>query len=186
MCGQYLTMGDLGLKMHGKLSRDVWLLYFRCTVCVLSLLSIFVLTGCGVAHSGDAQYQPMTQGPQSERPSVPGAVVAEEQLKLRVEARWAAVVKRDFERAYQYESPGYRDLYSLERYKGRFGGQVGWVDARVAKLAIEGTSAKVVVTVQYKAMVPFNLESGSAVAAGETALDERWILDGGIWYHLPR
>lgn len=170
--------------MRAKLIKGSSLLYFRRTVYVVMLLSMLLMAGCGATESMGIQKRPAA--PAAEGVLANSSVDSEEQLKERIEGRWAALIKRDFSEAYKYESPGYRALYSVEQFRGVFGGQVGWLSARIAKLTIKDASAEAVVSVQYHAMVPFNPDSGSSVTKGETALDEKWIQDGGVWYHLQR
>ncbi len=170
--------------MRCKLIKDNWLLYFRRTVYALMSLSLLLMVGCRATEPTGIQKQSsasVAEGMLADSP-----VDSKEQLKERVEGRWAALIKRDFSEAYRYQSPGYRALYSVEQFQGAFGGQVGWLNARIAKMTIKDASAEVVVSVQYNAMVPFNSDSGSSVTKGETALDEKWIQDGGVWYHVQR
>lgn len=174
--------------MRCKLFKDNWLLYFRRTVYALMSLSLLLMVGCGTAEPIGIQKRsaaPVAEGVLADSP-VDSKEQLKEQLKKRIEGRWAALIKRDFSEAYKYQSPGYRELYSVEQFRGVFGSQVGWLNARIAKLTIKEASAEAVVSVQYNAVVPFNSDSGSSVTKGETALDEKWIQDGGVWYHVQR
>jgi hypothetical protein len=184
MFAKYLTLIEFRLRMCAELIKGLSLLYFSRTVYTLMLLSVMLMVGCGTTESMGTQKRP--PAPAAEGELANNSVDSESQLKERIEGRWAALIKRDFTAAYKYQSPGYRELYSVEQFRGVYGSQVGWLSARIAKLTIKDASAEAVVSVQYHAMVPFNPDSGSSVTKGETALDEKWIQDGGVWYHVQR
>jgi hypothetical protein len=97
----------------------------------------------------------------------------------RVSERWGALIERDFPKAYQYESPGYRKVYSAEGYQGSFGDRVAWETARVAQAEIDAQRADVRVQVAYKTVMP-----DLTVVDGSRYLQETWIKEDGTWYHV--
>lgn len=156
------------------------MLYFSRIVSATVLLSL-LLVGCGGDNSANSR---SSQGVgDAEQQDV---VSSEEKLRARVQSRWDALIKRDYEKAYEFNSPGYKGLHTVEQFKGGFGGQVFWTGAKVARTDVKGDAAKVVVAVEYKAMLAFETQEGSALSPGETALHENWILEDEVWYYVPR
>jgi hypothetical protein len=135
---------------------------------------LMVAVACSPAPEGG---KPAGAGSQSAPAS------AEDTLKQRVSERWVALTKRDFQQAYQYESPAYRAVYTLDDYRGGFGGQVAWKRAEVTQVAIHGERAEVMVKVDYKAALPMQ---GAEVVDGLTHLQENWINEGGTWYRVGK
>lgn len=105
----------------------------------------------------------------------------EERLTQRAQERWSALVAGDFERAYEYETPGYRQVYSLQTFKNRFGQNVRWQDAKVRAVTLEGDVAEVRVLLSYKSL---NLEG--RLIEGERPVWERWLLVDGEWWYSAR
>lgn len=103
----------------------------------------------------------------------------EQQIKERAEARWRALSEGDFPRAYGFESPAYREITSVERYRARFGGGVVWHGAEVTKveLAESGEAADVLLTLEYTAQPP----SGGAFR-NRRGLKEKWVKTDGEWW----
>ena len=160
------------------------MLYFRRTVCVSILFSVFLLAGCG--QNGSTDSDEVQSSAQEQEAAIDEVVSRDEgSLEARVAARWDALIKRDFAKAYEFETPGYRGIYDLEQFRGSFGRQVGWLEARVVKVEVTDASADVTVSVKYNAMIPNVAQADSPFVSGETALVEKWIHDDGIWYHVP-
>lgn len=159
------------------------MLYFRRTAGIATLLIVLLLSGCVVSSNYVAE------GARQKAESVEikaDSVSREDKLSVRVQNRWNALIARDFAKAYEFNSPGYKGLHTLEQFKGGFGGQVIWTDADVARLEAKGDAAKVVVMVKYKAVLAFGTQDGSTLSPGETALHENWILEDEVWYYVPR
>jgi hypothetical protein len=73
-------------------------------------------------------------------------------LVSRVETRWRALIARDFEAAYEFELPSYRERNSLEKFRGSFKSAVTWVVATVSEVRYdEPMIARVKVAVEYAA-----------------------------------
>lgn len=105
----------------------------------------------------------------------------EDRLAQRAQARWDALVEGDFERAYEYETPGYRQVYSLQTFKNRFGHNVRWQNAKVRAVTPDGDVAEVRVLLSYKSL---NLEG--RLIEGERPVWERWLLVDGEWWYSER
>ena len=109
-------------------------------------------------------------------PRPPEEIVAE-----RAQARWDALVKQEFEAAWEYMTPGFREhTDSRDYYVEMRGRSVQWTGAEVESVACEEGRCEVAVTVGYRIPV------GPAQLSGmesERRLRETWIgIDGKWWY----
>jgi hypothetical protein len=100
-------------------------------------------------------------------------------LADRVEARWQALVERNFEAAYAYLLPSYRQTHTAEQYRSRFGNAVRWRVATVQGIRYD--TPKV-------AHVSLNLETEHAPSWGGqaerlvTRLHETWLNRDDAWW----
>ncbi len=91
-------------------------------------------------------------------------------------ARWEALIKGDFAKAYSYLSPGTRDVTSLDAYKAKIrGGR--WKKANVDSVSCEQDRCKVLMAIEY---------SYRDIQSLETRLDESWLRQDGKWWYVPR
>lgn len=106
------------------------------------------------------------------------AVQADPQNQVRelAAARWDALLKRDFARAYEYLSPGTREKMTLESYSRKVGSGT-WKSARVNTVSCETEKCKVAIALEY---------SYRDIKSLETMLDEDWLLQDGKWWFIPR
>lgn len=103
-------------------------------------------------------------------------------LRERVQAYWAARIKRDFASAYNFLTPAYRGVESREIYAGRFSSMMKWDRAEVAEVRYEGEGlANVFVVVDYRMTSPFD----DIDRASRSRLSEKWILEEGTWSLAP-
>ncbi len=103
---------------------------------------------------------------------------AEDQIKERVAQRWQALVVRDFNRAYSYLTPSFRELVTVEAYRGRFGAGLSWLGGEaVAVNCPEATKCIARVRIDYKPLL-----SGRVGDKIGTYSDETWLLEGGQWW----
>lgn len=126
-----------------------------------------LLTLAAAALAGCAAFQPPTP---------------EEQLRARAQARWDALKRGDFDKAYTFLSPGSRTMVSREQYRNGFGNAVAWKAVDVASVSCE-TSEKCIVRVRIE-HEPVLLRS--RLGTIESHMDETWLLDGGQWWHVYR
>lgn len=119
---------------------------------------IVVLTGC--------------TGPGSE---------PEQPLDERVLARWSHMIERDFEAAWDYYSPGFRQTNPREDFARDMERRpVRWHEAEVVELSCDEDRCDVTVRITYQA-------AGAPAGMGRMRipreLEEQWIrLDGQWWY----
>lgn len=106
----------------------------------------------------------------------------ESQLAARVQARWDALIAGDYEKAYSFETPAYRSVFSIQQYKGRIGDAVAWKNARVLSSKYdENHMASVSVAVEYEALVSLagNVRSVRVMA-------EKWLYSDGAWWYISQ
>lgn len=103
---------------------------------------------------------------------------AENRLAERAEQRWHALIAGDFDQAYEYETPGYRAVYSKKAFQNRFGRHVRWVNASTHSVKIHGDIAEVRVMIGYR-----SLTTDGQPIDGVQPIQERWqLVDGKWWY----
>jgi predicted lipid-binding transport protein (Tim44 family) len=106
---------------------------------------------------------------------------AESAIAERAQARWDALIEGDFKKAYQYETPGYRAVFSERAFESRFGKNVRWQEAKVRAVTLDGDTAEVRVLVEYQSVT-----STGQVVDGVRPLWERWQLVDGEWWFSNR
>jgi len=104
-------------------------------------------------------------------------------LEQRVRDRWQALEHRDFEKAWEYNSPNYRAIFSKQLYEQKFSYAVEWELTGVEIVNYDGEAAvaSVVARVMSK---PTKQTSAASVAIGATPIEmrERWIFTDGQWW----
>lgn len=100
-------------------------------------------------------------------------------LATRVEARWQAMIDKDFAKAYQFTLPSYRETNSLDQFKGRFGEAVTWRTAKVVSLQYSGTET---VRLSIELEVEYVPSWGGDKQTALTQVDETWLSREGSWW----
>lgn len=90
-------------------------------------------------------------------------------------ARWEALTKGDFAKAYSYLSPGTREVMSLDLYRAKIRGG-NWKKANVDSVSCELDQCKVLMAVEY---------SYRDIKSIETRVDENWLRREGKWWFVP-
>lgn len=103
----------------------------------------------------------------------------EEDVTQRAEARWAALVKGDFDQAYGYLAPSFRAVVPAADYRKRFGAAGQWTNAIVHKVTCEAESCKATIRVTTQIRVPL---FATKVPETTTYLDEIWVREDGQWW----
>jgi hypothetical protein len=100
----------------------------------------------------------------------------------RVEARWAALRKRDFDRAYTFEAPTFRAAIDVDQYANKFGPFVTWHSAEVTRLQYEDEhQASIGVVTDHSFIAPTTEEP----IRNRSLSWERWIEEDKEWWHQP-
>lgn len=102
-----------------------------------------------------------------------------ERLAARVLARWNAIIKRDYDKVYQFATPTYRKIYPKEHFFGNYAAQLKYEKVKVREIEFqnpEKTSAKVVVD------VTFTTQDGQFHLTSPVV--EKWVKEEGKWWHI--
>lgn len=91
-------------------------------------------------------------------------------------ARWEALIKGDVAHAYQFLSPGTRDVMSLDLYKAKIRSG-NWKKANVDTVSCEHDQCKALMTIEY---------GYRDIKSLETRLEENWLSQDGKWWYVPR
>jgi len=109
----------------------------------------------------------------------PAAEVVEE----RAQARWEAMVARDFQTAWEYYTPGYREQTTAAEFEGEMARRpVQWTAAEVFEVNCAETepSCEVRVRVDYQAQAAV---PGVGMLKSKSGVTEIWLQIGGEWWY---
>jgi len=122
---------------------------------ILSLIALVFFVGCA------------TQTPKTD----------EEIVQQKAQQRLDALLATDFEKAYSYASPAYRNSVSLNRHKPKVLGAGMWTKGEIQSVTCEIDYCDVVSKIHYR--------SPQIRAELPTEIRNRWIkIDGKWWiYH---
>lgn len=112
-----------------------------------------------------------------------GLVAKEQQVEKRAKSRWEALIAQDVDKAYQYLTPGFRQVNTLDTYKAsrRAGGVALWKSADVESVKCEESICTVKLKLTYIYMGSVGALQGQELS---TTLTEKWILSDGDWWFL--
>lgn len=137
---------------------------------MLNILRRFILLAIVLAVSGCAVIQPKTD---------------EERVFALAKQRQAALLKHDFKKAYQYMSPGYRQLNSLTQFNASYAGVYAWVSSNVKNASCADDVCKVNVAIEYDGGLMMNSvrkPSDEKFLIPRTNLETWFKLDGQWWF----
>jgi hypothetical protein len=107
----------------------------------------------------------------------------EDVVKERAEARWAALLSRDYPAAYSFYSPGYRSTIKVTDFEFEIRlRRVRWTSAEYQTHECEGNTCKVSFKVGYTVNSPV---PGIKTWNSYDYIDDQWIKTGGEWWFLP-
>lgn len=149
------------------------ILLFLVVLLVLVLLS---------NRSGNEKEDPVPASAVSESVS-DDRLSSEQHLSERIEARWAALVEGNVAKAYEYETPGFRQAVELDDYQKLYGTATRWSGAEISKVefASEGSVATVHLMVAYEVTLP----DGNQYL-GRRLMKERWLFKEGDWWFVQQ
>ncbi len=102
----------------------------------------------------------------------------------RVEARWKALVERDFAAAYGYALPSYRQANTMEEFTKGYGRAVGWRMAQVRWIRYDAPEiARVKIALETELTTPW---SGGQLEKRVTGIEETWLNRDGVWWLSPK
>lgn len=105
-------------------------------------------------------------------------------LEQRVNAKWDAMIRKDFAAVYALTSPAYRGVSSLAVFKRKFAvGRVVWRRIEVVDVDFKGDDAAIVgINVH---LVYYQAQPGEEVEM-TTYLQESWVHVDGQWWYLVK
>lgn len=157
-----------------------------------TILYVASLGAAALLMAGCATTPPASEAPADEETAPAGDTTdtgpattdaAERAVARRGRERWDYIFSVDYDKAYDYLSPAYRDRMTRTEYIVKMAAQhVRWTAADFQEVTCEPDLclAKWVVTWRYNIPV-----KGAGTYEGEKPLAERWILAGGEWYFVP-
>lgn len=111
-----------------------------------------------------------------------------ENLESSVNSRWQAIIENDYEKAYSYFSPGYREVESLESFKIRMLTakiNINWT-AGTFKEALCKTEGVCEVKAEVVYSYSFPKRSLGGVKNIPSEIKEDWLKLDGKWFHVPK
>jgi hypothetical protein len=145
---------------------------FRPLVALL-VLSLVVL-GAACSDGGDRLGQELS-------PEEKNALVK------RATQRWRVLEVKDFNKAYEFETPNYRGIFSKSLYVNKFSYAVDWelTDVDVVNYDARAAVASVAVRVMSK---PTKQTSEASIALGALPMNltEKWFFVDGEWWHSAK
>ena len=99
----------------------------------------------------------------------------------RAQARWDHVVAREFEQAYEFFSPGYRETTPLHEYMiDVLSRPIRWVEAEVIGASCLEDVCRLSVAVTYQ---PATGPGHFRQLRPTRTIEERWIRIDGVWWY---
>jgi hypothetical protein len=112
--------------------------------------------------------------------SLPVGDSQEALLRERVQARWQALINRDFDAAYQFGTPAYRAIYTIRQYRLQYGGQIDWQVANAKEIYYDDPNvARVAVEIFYGYVDP---DRDNKVSTMSNHVKETWLRKEGQWW----
>ncbi|MDY0250850.1 MAG: hypothetical protein RBR45_12470 [Pseudomonas sp.] len=109
----------------------------------------------------------------------------DERVFSLAEKRQAALLKQDFDKAYAFMSPGYREVNTIKQFMGDNQGVYSWISSKVDKAECEDDVCKVYVEIEFDARA---LMGGVGKPSSDTLIlsrvnRETWVkLDNKWWF----
>jgi hypothetical protein len=112
-------------------------------------------------------------------------------VKQRAEARWHAIIGKDFAAAYEYMSPATRATVTPAGFK-TVASRIDYQSIKVTDATCDGGTCKVKLVLTYNANAAINSAvarkgfDSAEIKGINTPLEESWVIDKGqIWYVWP-
>lgn len=122
------------------------------------------------------------RAPESQ-PATEAASKPEDILRVRAVSRWEKIIDKRFDEAYEYLSPGYREVRPKDDYvKIMAGRPLQWTRANFVRASCETETCAVSIEVHANFEMPV-MRVGTVETL--TVVEENWILSDGEWYLVP-
>ncbi|WP_154222394.1 hypothetical protein [Marinicella rhabdoformis] len=114
-----------------------------------------------------------------------GCSESTETIEEKVVNRWQAIVDSDYEKAYSYLSPSYREVESLTSYSVRI--ETAKINVKWEKPKfISKQCDKEVCDVELTLKVTYSFPRKSMGSASIVSpISEKWVKKSDGWYHVP-
>ena len=109
-----------------------------------------------------------------------GSTSPQDQVTLRANQRWQALIDADFVRAYNFNTSGYRAAVNPQTHRASVGSAVAWVGAEAIKVDCPDTN-KCIATVRIDFKPLMGGRYGEKI---NTHIDETWLLENGQWWYF--
>lgn len=134
---------------------------FACSVLVL-IVSLLAMAGCAATS------------PTAARDAL---------IQQRAQARWDAILARDYATAYSYATPGYRSATSATDFEIDLRSRrVQYTSADYKDHSCQEAACTVSMSVGYKVVRPV---AGLSEWNGKSVVEEQWVFSKGEWWFLP-
>lgn len=108
----------------------------------------------------------------------------EESVEERIESRWAHLIERDFESAWGFYTPGFREANSHDMFAtDMLQRPIRWTSAELIGVECEELACDALVRVTYRVA---GLRHGMDRLEVPTTVEERWVFLDGNWWYLSR
>lgn len=106
-----------------------------------------------------------------------------ESLKARAEQRWNYLIEKKAEKAYEFLTPGYRKVKTVDQYVAeKTNVALKWKSAKASRADCEVDVCTVFVTLYYEVKLP---NAGGQPIDSFAPMREKWMKVGKQWYFLP-
>lgn len=141
---------------------------------VLATLALLGLAACATTPAGPGA-KPAASAPAAAAPTT--AEGKQALVTKRASERWALLIKDDLDSAYQYMSPGSREVTTLDRYKLNTR-RNAFREINIQKVVCDGDACTVSLLLTY---------DHQKMKGIITPVNESWIVDGAqAWYVYGR
>jgi hypothetical protein len=113
------------------------------------------------------------------KPEVISRADEQEILKNQIQEYWQYNINGNIEKAYQLETPEFREKVSLIEYLNRFK-LVKYLNVDILEIKIEGERGKATVNLTYMVLLKRLIQEKL-----RKVKEEDWIKIESIWYHIP-
>jgi hypothetical protein len=101
---------------------------------------------------------------------------SDEEIVAELAQKWVdELVKKDFEKAWSYTTPGYRASQSVTVFKRSVAGALNWTDGKVRSVTCEADRCDVVTDISYS-LPRFKLENTRPIERVWIKVDGKWWL----------
>ena len=107
-------------------------------------------------------------------------------VEKRAQDRWNFLIARQAEKAYDYLTPGTREIQTRENYAASMNSRpVKWTAAKFNRKECDADRCKVYIDVSYSVVAPGTGAMGKPMESTSTQ-SETWVYVENEWFFLPK